>query len=622
MIHLITGRPGHGKNIYALTFLEQQEFINYDKETKTFSSTIDRPLFFIAFDGINIVDSTTAKYEDLDDLPTDQEYDNTSKFPDNSVIVIDEAHRYSPKSTNKEGFTSFVSFLKIHRHYGFDFIFITQSQKDLNIDIRNLVENHFRVNRPFGTQKSFVNHYLGAETSENKQPVKQSSKPFILDKRFFEVYKSASIHNYKSSIPKKYYAFIVLFIIFIGFVISKGIYVIDAFSSGDALNFGKELQSELAPEKQQPLLTNEQRRERAATRLQKPYFYIFKNQKKFENQAAILSTIAPNIVMNKASIFCYCNKQQIEILDNLMRLIDTSNNIKIDFILVSFSKKDYMDFSLKYTFQNDYFSISPSKALIPNLLLLDYLKSDYKTLTKINSTALVEVGESFSSNFVTKYPVILKDYKSSSVSSVRLKSDNLTKPSSTQTSKSKQQPSDRIVGEKISYNNVGFEFRVATQYVDDQTINVNLKQSHSFLQGFVNDVPVTDKRDFKTQFLLKSGQLVPLFNLSTLLNSRSKKETIPFLSYFMPGKVDDDNASYQVFLRFNFEFKDSKTPKPKKIIKPNIEIKDNEVIDLLTIDSDVDNNLAIESIEDLELAVSDELKELDTLDLKLETVDN
>ena len=582
MIHLITGRPGHGKNIYALTFLEQQEFINYDKETKTFSSTIDRPLFFIAFDGINIVDSTTAKYEDLDDLPTDQENDNNSKFPDNSVIVIDEAHRYSPKSTNKEGFTSFVSFLKIHRHYGFDFIFITQSQKDLNIDIRNLVENHFRVNRPFGTQKSFVNHYLGAETSENKQPVKQSSKPFVLDKRFFEVYKSASIHNYKSSIPKKYYIFIALFIIFIGFVISKGIYVIDAFSSGDALNFGKELQSELVPDKQQPELTNEQRRERAANRLQKPYFYIFKNQKKFENQGVILSTIAPNIVMNKTSIFCYCNKQQIEIIDNLMRLIDTSNNIKIDFILVSFSKKDYMDFSLKYTFQNDYFSISPSTALIPNLLLLDYLKTDYKTLTKINSTALVEVGESFSSNFVTKYPVILKDYKSSSVSSVRLKSDNLTKPSSKQTSKSKQQPSDRIVGEKISYNNVGFEFKVATQYVDDETINVNLKQSHSFLQGFVNDVPVTDKRDFKTQFLLKSGQLVPLFNLSTLLNSRSKKETIPFLSYFMPGKVDDDNASYQVFLRFRFESAQNsqknqanivKLENTKQIIDTNSELK-------------------------------------------------
>jgi hypothetical protein len=377
-------------------------------------------------------------------------------------------------------------------------------------------------------------------------------------------------------------------------------------------NFGKELQSELVPDKTQAL-TPEQRRERSTNRLQKPYFYIFKNQKKFENQGVILSTIAPNIVMNKTSIFCYCNKQQIEILDNLMRLIDTSNNIKIDFILVSFSKKDYMDFSLKYTFQNDYFSISPSAALIPNLLLLDYLKTDYKTLTKINSTALVEVGQSFSSNFVTKYPIILKDYKSSSVSSVRLKSDNLVKSTSA-SSKSKQQPSDRVVGEKISYNNVGFEFKVATQYVDDETIIVNLKQSHSFLQGFVNDVPVTDKRDFKTQFLLKSGQLVPLFNLSTLLNSRSKKETIPFLSYFLPGKVDDDNSSYQVFLRFNFEFDKVKTKLKQKLdlvktAKPTIEIKgvkEQTIDELLAAD--------VELLEGLN-------QEIKPLDVKLEVVD-
>jgi|GEM_PF-921240 len=638
MIHLITGRPGHGKNIYALTFLEKEGFINYDKETKTFSSTIDRPLFFIAFDGINIVDSTTAKYEDLDELPTDQEHDNTSKFPDNSVVVIDEAHRYSPKSTNKEGFTSFVSFLKIHRHYGFDFIFITQSQKDLNIDIRNLVENHFRVNRPFGTQKSFVNHYLGAETSENKQPVKQSSKPFVLDKRFFEVYKSASIHNYKSSIPKKYYVFIGLFVLFIGFVISKGIYVYDAFSSGDMMNFGKSMQSELLNSSGSATTSASNNQagtnagsstvdNRLRSRGSKPYFYLFKNQAKFKDQGMVLSTIAPNIVMNKTSIFCYCNKQQIEILDNLVRLIDTSNNIKIDFILVSFSKKDYMDFSLKYTFQDDYFSISPSPALIPNLLLLDYLKTDYKTLTKINSTALVEVGQSFSSNFVTKYPIILKDYKSSSVSSVRLESDNLVKPTSSSTSK--QQPSDRVVGEKISYNNVGFEFKVDTQYVDDKTIIVNLKQSHSFLQGFVNDVPVTDKRDFKTQFLLKSGQLVPLFNLSTLLNSRSKKETIPFLSYFLPGKVDDDNSSYQVFLRFNFGFdKDKAKAKQElkskasltKATKPTLEIKEFEEVkeskEIDDVDQMIDEllNADIEALEELN-------QEVKAVDVEFEVVD-
>lgn len=570
LLVLLTGRPGHGKNIYALTFLEQQEFINYDKETKTFSSTIDRPLFFIAFDGINIVDSTTAKYEDLDDLPTDQENNNNSKFPDNSVIVIDEAHRYSPKSTNKEGFTSFVSFLKIHRHYGFDFIFIIQSQKDLNIDIRNLVENHFRVNRPFGTQKSFVNHYLGAETSENKQPVKQSSKPFVLDRRFFEVYKSASIHNYKSSIPKKYYVFIVMFILFIGFIISKGIYVYDAFNSGDMMNFGKSMQSELlgsnantnsnsnnnGNNSSSTSLTTNNRPVRSSN-LVRPYFYLFKNEQKFKSSSSIFSAISPTVVMNEESIFCYCTVKEIEIIDNIVRLIDTSNNIKIDFILVSFSKKDYLDFSLKYSFENEFFRISPSTALISNVLLLDYLRSDYQTLTKINSSALVEVGKSFSSNFVTKYPIILKDYKSSSVSSVRLKADQ----------QNKQQPSDRIVGEKVSFNDVGFKFKIDTKFVDQQTVSIKLNQSHSFLQGFVNDVPVTDKRDFKSQFLLTDGQLVPLFNLSSLLNSKSNKETIPFLSYFLPGKVDDDNSSYQVFLRFRFEGVQNSQKKQASIVK-------------------------------------------------------
>jgi len=578
MIHLITGRPGHGKNIYALTFLEKEQFINYDKETKTFSSTIDRPLFFIAFDGINIVDSTTAKYEDLDDLPTDQEHDNTSKFPDNSVIVIDEAHRYSPKSTNKEGFTSFVSFLKIHRHYGFDFIFITQSQKDLNIDIRNLVENHFRVNRPFGTQKSFVNHYLGAETSENKQPVKQSSKPFVLDKRFFEVYKSASIHNYKSSIPKKYYVFILFFVLFIGFIISKGIYVYDAFSSGDMMNFGKSVQSELLGSSGSATtsVNNKQTVENRSARssnLVKPYFYLFKNKDKFKQSQMIFGSISPTVVLNESSIFCYCTVKEIEIIDNIVRLMDQSNNIKIDFILVSFNKKDYLDFSLKYSFKDDFFTISPSAKLIPNLLLLDYLKTDYQALTKINSSALVEVGHSFSANFVTKYPVILKDYKASMVSSSRSSNALSSKlPSNTNTKDAS--PTDRVVSESINFNDVGFKFRIDTEYVDDKTVSVALNQSHSFLQGFVGDVPIMDKRDFKSRFLLKDGQLVPLFNLSSLLNSKSSEETLPFLSLFLPDKIDDSNSSYQVFLRFRFDERMQKTD-----VKASVVITQEQVVE-------------------------------------------
>ena len=112
-------------------------------------------------------------------------------------------------------------------------------------------------------------------------------------------------------------------------------------------------------------------------------------------------------------------------------------------------------------------------------------------------------------------------------------------------------------------------FKIDTKFVDRQTVSIKLNQSHSFLQGFVNDVPVTDKRDFKSQFLLTDGQLVPLFNLSSLLNSKSNKETIPFLSYFLPGKVDDDNSSYQVFLRFRFEDVQKSHKKQADIVKLN-----------------------------------------------------
>ena len=61
---------------------------------------------------------------------------------------------------------------------------------------------------------------------------------------------------------------------------------------------------------------------------------------------------------------------------------------------------------------------------------------------------------------------------------------------------------------------------------------------------------------------------MPLFNLSSLLNSKSNKETIPFLSYFLPGKVDDDNSSYQVFLRFRFEDVQNSQKNQASIVKP------------------------------------------------------
>lgn len=549
MIHLITGRPGHGKNIYALHWLEQQEFITYNQDSKKFSATIDRPLFFIAFDGIDIIDATIAKYSDLDDLPIEIGELNQSKFPDNSIVVIDEAHRYSPKSSNRDGFTNFVSFLKIHRHFGFDFVFITQSQKDLNIDIRNLVENHYRVNRPFGTNKSFVNHYLGAETTENKLPIKQSSNAFKIDKRFFDVYKSASIHNYKSSIPKKYWIYIALFLAFIIFVISKGYYAYQAFSSDETIFETPEISNnaDQSTTVENVVVNNSE--------TLRPYFYRLKHKAKFINNQEILKSISPNITITNSSIFCYCTESQIRIIDGIVNTLDKSKNIKIDFILVSFNKKDYLDFSLKYSFSSGHFSLNGGKDLISNLFLLDYLKEDYKALIQINSSAFVEAGRLFTANFVEKYPVILRDYSTSPI-----REDVDTKDN---------QDDFGLVSENINFNDVGFKFKILTDFINDNQIGITLKQSHSFLKGFVDDVPILDKRDFNSHFLLKNGQLVPLFNLSSFLNSKKTTERLPLISWLFPQSKDNNNSNYQIFLRFRFENQKpaQKTIKSDKIIR-------------------------------------------------------
>ena len=122
-----------------------------------------------------------------------------------------------------------------------------------------------------------------------------------------------------------------MFILFISFIVSKGIYVYDAFSSGDMMNFGKSIQSELlgsninansnsnnnGDNSSNTSLTANNRPVRSSS-LVKPYFYLFKNEQKFKSSSSIFSVISPAVVMNEESIFCYCTVKEIEIIDNIV----------------------------------------------------------------------------------------------------------------------------------------------------------------------------------------------------------------------------------------------------------------------------------------------------------------
>lgn len=525
MIHLITGKPGHGKNIYALTFLEKEKIIHFDKETDKFSSTIDRPLYFIEFADVNILNSQSLPYEALNSLPVKIGEPVGDTFEDGAVIVIDEAHLFSPKSSNKDGFSPFVSFLKIHRHFGFDFIFITQSQKDLNIDIRNLVENHFRVIRPFGVSTCSVNKYLGCETKDNPNPISQSIKKFSLDKRFFTVYKSASIHNYKSSIPKKYYVYLVFILVFVYFVASKGFEFYNSFENGGVFNFD-----------------NKGKQQRGGSGLPLPvvtptsdshtfFYYKFKHPTFFKSSLPSLVNFAKDrFFLSTGSAYCHCTKPEISFLKKVFAAIDTTSEIKVDFFVVSMEESDFNEFNLNYSFGSNHFRVNNGLEN-KSIFLFDFMVNDFKSLLFSKSSSLLSVGYSFDSKFITSYPKLLNSVEKETDTSGLLGNNN----------------SNNRNSEEISLTDVGFNFEIDTSRLPNNRVSFKLSQSHSFVEdAFIDELPVVSKREFNTNFALSEGDIVPLFALNSILKSTTKNNLFSFL---VPN-TDSKDRKYQFFMSF------------------------------------------------------------------------
>ncbi len=590
MLHLISGRPGHGKNIYALNWLEKNNHIAFDKESETFSviGSDEQPLFFISFDGINIIDANTAEYSDLDSLPIDQESENKSIFPDGSTIVIDEAHRCAPKSQNKEGFTNFVSFLKIHRHLGFNIIFMTQNQKDLNVDIRNLIDNHYYVSRPFGISKSMVSHYASCETRETPKPVIVSTKQFLLDPRFFKIYKSASIHNYKAVIPKKYYVYAVLVSLFLFFVIYKASSAYDFFTSASILSGNKSISSVSKPpstrsssSSSSSVFSNDKKVFLGSLDFYSPkskktvFFYKYKYPKLVNQNAKLLSVISKTAIITPTSAFCYCTPVVSAALAEILRILDTTKKMEVSFHLVSFNDVDFQDFNLKYKFKSSHFIFNNGTAR-SNLFLFDFLKKEFKSFNYSKSSSLVDVGYSFESSFLTSYPKILRSFSTGNnggsfgssnnnnnnnnnndyddEDSNSQKSGRLGNVFGSASKKSRQNnQGSGLSSERVKNTDVGYSFNVESSAVSSQSVKFHIKQSHSSFSGdFIDEVPIVSRNSFKSSFELNPQIVVPLFSLNDVSNRDGTSSNVPFLSWLLPADKDDRDKNYRFFFSFDF----------------------------------------------------------------------
>lgn len=171
MITLITGTPGAGKTLYAVSELLGGEYAG-------------RPLYV---DGIP---DLLLDHEVTEESATWHEWIPEGK---DAVLVVDECQRvWRPRSFGKnvpEG----VAAMETHRHMGVDIVLITQHPNLLDANIRRLVGRHIHVRRLWGFNRTMVYEWDGATDPQRTSTA--VSRSWTYPKKAFTWYKSATAHT-------------------------------------------------------------------------------------------------------------------------------------------------------------------------------------------------------------------------------------------------------------------------------------------------------------------------------------------------------------------------------------------------------------------------------------------
>jgi len=205
---IVTGQPGSGKTALTVDMLAN------DPQFK------GRPIFAMGIPELKLphipcppVDEWTEFRTDKDDPTLDLAY---FTFPENALVVIDEAQRvYRPRPPGSK-VPSEVAAFETHRHTGVDFILLTQHAGLLDSNIRKLVGRHIHIRvTPLGRYR-YEWTELGDPESNSSRELAARSK-YTLPKRAFDLYKSSELHTkIKVRMPAFVYIFAVALVSTIG----------------------------------------------------------------------------------------------------------------------------------------------------------------------------------------------------------------------------------------------------------------------------------------------------------------------------------------------------------------------------------------------------------------------
>lgn len=198
---VITGQPGSGKTAKCVDMLA------FDPQYK------GRPLFVGGIPDLKIdhepvppvVDWTEAR-PSPEDSTIIQHY---FTFPQNAVVVIDEAQRiFRPRAATSK-VPAEVQAFETHRHTGIDFILLTQHPGLLDSNLRKLAGRHIHIAvTPLGRYSYEWTKCVDPESKAERDIAARDK--YVLPKRAFELYKSSELHT-KIKVRMPFYVYLFAF---------------------------------------------------------------------------------------------------------------------------------------------------------------------------------------------------------------------------------------------------------------------------------------------------------------------------------------------------------------------------------------------------------------------------
>lgn len=202
MIYLLTGSNGAGKTLYSIQMIVEQ-----------LNEKGDRPVYYYSPETQPLNPIPELNWHPL----TIDEVRDWMNLPQGSIIFIDEFRHVFPSRRPQEKPPEFVDRLAEHRSLGLDFVLTAQKPTgQFDSALQGFIEEHRHLVRVKGTKA--VRHMVyNSFCSDPLRPPRLLQPDVQIKKqntKYFNYYKSASLHTVNDRFPYRIFAYIALAAVF------------------------------------------------------------------------------------------------------------------------------------------------------------------------------------------------------------------------------------------------------------------------------------------------------------------------------------------------------------------------------------------------------------------------